>query len=43
MEKVKKIIESKSFHILLIILGSVLILSSAFSQNYGMTKAIPWG
>ena len=30
MEKIKKIIEAKSFHILLIILGSVLILSSAF-------------
>ena len=30
MEKIKKIIEAKSFHILLIILGSAIILSSAF-------------
>lgn len=30
MEKIKGIIKSKSFHILLIILGSILILSSAF-------------
>ena len=30
MEKIKKIIEAKSFHILLIVLGSILILSSAF-------------
>lgn len=30
MEKIKRIIEAKSFHIILIILGSILILSSAF-------------